>query len=71
MQEICEKVNIISCYIMHIKMALRCHHIPARTASQTNAGNDTEEKKLLHTTGGNIHQYIRCGNQHRDFFKEV
>lgn len=47
MQEICEKVNIISCYIMHIKMALRCHHIPARTASQTNAGNDTEEKKTF------------------------
>lgn len=52
-------------------MALRCHHIPVRTVSQTNAGNDTEEKKLLHTTGGNIHQYIHYGNQHRDSFKEV
>lgn len=70
MQEICEKVNIISYYVISMKMALRCHHIPVRTASQTtNAGNDTEEKKLLNTIGGNIRQYIHYGNQHRDLFK--
>lgn len=46
-------------------MALRFHYIPVRTVSQTtNADNDTEEEKLLHTIVGHIHQCIHYGNQH-------